>query len=266
MRSLTQILLLVAASGSAVAAPAPIAPPPLVRMALPAPPAPPAPLPLSAMEARASEAEALGFVKAFSPSDLRREAEVGLLQREFVLGLRREPSAAEMLDTFPTLGDALTAAMVSQIDVYIEEYDGRFFPRAVDIARQSLSRDDVLKLTAFYRSALGRKVLSSVAARLDGKEFIDRALAGKGVDAGVARRQTLRAGMATYSALAPDEKKQVLDVALSPAGRRFEAMMPQIVALQVELANQPGPKFEAGAKAAMGVAFKRVTGTDPLTK
>lgn len=257
MRFLYGISMFVAAAASAQTSPPPLyRPAPILTVAKP----------LTASETRASEAEALGFVKAFSPSDLRREAEVGLLQRDFVIGLRRVPSAAEMLDAFPTLGDALTAAMASQIDVYIEEFDGRFFPRAADIARQSLSRDDILKLTAYYRSALGRRGLSSVATKLDGKEIIDRSLTGKDVDAGVVRRQTLRAGMATYSALTPDEQKQVLDVALSPAGRRFEAMMPQIVALQVELANQPGPKFEAGARAAMGVAFKRVTGTDPFTK
>ena len=266
MRSLTPILLLVAASGSAVAAPAPIAPPPLVRIAPPAHPAPPAPLPLSATETRASEAESLAFVKAYSPSDLRRDAELGLLRRDFVKGLRREPSTALMLDTFPKLGDEITAAMASQIDVYVAEYDERFFPRATRIVANSLAQDDVLKLTAFYRSVLGRKVLASSAAKVDGSEIIDRALAGQEVDAGVASRQAMRAGMATYSSLTPAERSQIVVLAQSPAGRRFQALMPQLMALQVELTNKPGPKFEAGAKAAMGEAFKRVTGTDPFTR
>ena len=167
-----------------------------------------------------------------------------------------------MLETFPKLGEALTKAMEAQIDIFIVEYDERFFPRATKIVMETMSRGDVATLTAFYGSLLGRKMLASASMKMDGREVIDRALAGKDIDAGVARRQVMRAGLATIAALSPAEQKQVAAMALSPAGQHFRAAMPALVALQVELANSPGPKFVAGSKAAMAAAMKRVTEED----
>ena len=237
--------------------------------AIAAPPTTPratAVLPSAATLERPSEAEALAFVQAYSPSHLRRAAELALLEKSFVAGLRRDPSAVDLLEAFPALGGALTAAMASQIDVYMIEYDERFFPRASAVVQQSMSRSDVATLTAFYVSPLGRKILETAAQKLDGSEVIDRALAGKEIDAGVAKRQALRAGLASVGALSSEERVEVLALASSPAGRSFRTIMPQLTALQVELTNNPGPRFSAGSKHAMGAAFKRVTGVDPFAK
>jgi len=215
-------------------------------------------------EARPTREEALTFLRAYSPSALRREAEIRTLRREFVKGIRRDPGSAQMLDAFPGLGEALTEAMASQIDVYIAEYDERFFPRAAAIVEQAMSRADVARMTAFYASPLGRKALASTASKIDVDEVMQRAVDGKNIDMDVARRQALRAGMATYSSLSEEERNSILAVARSAAGRRFQLVVPKLLALQVELTNSPGPKFEAGSKAAMGAAFKRITGQNPL--
>lgn len=127
---------------------------------------------------------------------------------------------------------------------------------------ENLSRSDVATLTAFYGSPLGHKMLSSASTNMDGREIIDRALAGKEIDAGVARRQVMRAGLASLAALSFEEHKQVTAMAVSPAGQHFRATMPALVALQVELANNPGPKFVSGSEAAMAAALKRVTEED----
>lgn len=98
----------------------------IATMAQPATAAPPAANPVlrsAASAARPTPEAALAFVKAYSPSDIRRAAEISLLRREFVPGLKRDADVAEMLETFPKLGDALTKAMESQIDVFITEYD-----------------------------------------------------------------------------------------------------------------------------------------------
>jgi hypothetical protein len=215
---------------------------------------------------RASMAEALAFVRAYSPSELRREAELTTLRRDFVKGLQRDAGIKQMLDAFPGLDQALVDAMASQIDIYIAEYDERFFPPAAAIVREGLTRDDVLKLTAFYASPLGRKALKSVVSNIDVSEVIDRALQGKDIDAGVATRQVMKAGVATYAGLSTSEKATVLALASSPAGIRFRGVIPKLTALQVELTNHPGPKFEAGSNAAMGAAIKRFTGVNPLNQ
>ena len=206
------------------------------------------------------------MVRAYAPSDLRRTAEIQLLRRDFIKGVRREPATAEMLDAFPDLGDALIAAMETQIDTYISEFDERFFPRATQIVVKSLSRDDVINMTAFYRSTLGRKILASSAAKADGSEIIDRAITGQAIDAGVVKRQALRAGLATYGILLPQERDQVSAMGLSPSGQHFSTVIPALASLQAELISNPGPKFTAGAKAAMGAAFKRIIGTDPFSQ
>lgn len=213
--------------------------------------------------ARPSEAEALAFVKAFSPSDLRRGTEIRILQESFVPALRKDPASAMMLEAYPELGPALTAALTAHIDLYVEEYDARFFPRAAEIVRRSLSRDVVRTLTAFYASPLGRRVLTAAAKNVDGDEVAESGIAGRDVDTGVTTRQILKAGVATFVGLSDEERRQVLAVAQSPAGRSYVRMMPEIVALQTELTNNPGPRFTAQSEKAMSDVFRRVTGVAP---
>ena len=98
---------------------------------------------------------------------------------------------------------------------------------------------------------------------VDGAEVMERAAKGEAIDSGVATRQVMRAGILTYGKLTESERATMRDLILSPAGRNFTAMMPRLTALQTELANNPGPRFKAGADKALSEAFKRVTGIDP---
>ena len=209
-----------------------------------------------------SEAEALAFVRAYSPTDLRREVELSILERDFIPGMRKVPETAAMLDAFPNLGPELTKAMASQIDVYMAEFDERFFPRATAIVRKSLSKDDVLELTAFFSTPSGRKFLAIAAQNIDGTEVVERATKNEAVDEGVMQRQAFRSGIMTYAKLSEDERKMVRDMVASPAGQRLQAMAPAFHALQTELMNNPGPRFEAATEKALGEVFERVTGLE----
>jgi len=211
-----------------------------------------------------SRAEALALVKAFSPSSVRRDAELSILDKDFVNGLRKAPNMPEMLDAFPTLGLELTKAMKSQVDVYIEEYDARFFPQATVIVQESLSRDDVRTLTEFYTSPTGQRAMSLVSQNIDGTEILDRAANGESIDSSTVARQTTRLGLCTYAKLSDAERQQFSKLISSPAGRNLAKILPRLTQLQLELANNPGPKFKAQTQQAMGEAFKRVTGVNPF--
>lgn len=210
-----------------------------------------------------SETEALALVHAYSPSRLRRKSELLILDKNFVPGLRASAEMSAVLDAFPALGPELTKAMASQIDVYMAEFDARFYPRAAAIIRESLSRDDVLALTAFYSSDLGQKMLEMASDNVDGTEIMERAAKDQPVDAGVTTRQAMRAGILTYGKLSASEREEVRKLSVTPAGRNLYAIMPKLSALQSELMNDPGPKFKASSEAALADAFKRVTGIDP---
>lgn len=210
-----------------------------------------------------SEAEALAFVHAYSPSDLRRAAELNMLRKDFVPALRKDPGLAAMLSGFPALGPAVVAAMESQIDLYMSEYDARFVPKAREIARHHIPRADLLALTAFYRSPLGRKILRTAADTIDGAEVAEKGLKQEKVDEGVANRQLLKSGWAVLGRLTPDERTQFLAFVNSPAGQTFESVRPRFTALQMELMNSPSPKFVAASEKAMMEAITRVTGIDP---
>lgn len=209
---------------------------------------------------RPSEAEALAFVQAWSPSDLRRAAELSILRKSFIPGLKQNPDAAKMLEAFPALGPAMIDAMTSQIDVFIAEHDARFFPRAAAIVRSGMSRSDALTLTTFYRSELGRKTLTMSGENADGDEVIERALAKKPIDIGVTQRQVMRAGLRTFVGLTEAERSEIAATFDTPAGRNFRKLMPALQKLQTEIAVDPGPKFKAGTEKAMAAAFERVTG------
>ena len=107
--------LLAASSAMAAAAPPPqapviVAPPPLRQVA---PPPAPATKPL----VKPSDAEALALVRAYAPSDLRRKAELVILEKNFLSGLKASPGMAELLDAYPQLGTELKNAMAGQIDL-----------------------------------------------------------------------------------------------------------------------------------------------------
>ena len=211
---------------------------------------------------RPSAAEAAAFVKAYAPSDLRREAELAMLRKDFIPGLRRQPEMADLLDAFPALGPAMVGAMESQIDIYIEEFEDRFVPRATKLVRQSMTRADTLTLTRFYGSPLGRKMVRLMAMNLDGSEVVDRAFKMEAIDEGVAKRQMLRSAFATVGQLSDEERDQIIALARSPEGTRLRPVLPAFRAIQIELMNNPGPRFAAGSDAAMRAAFKRVTGVE----
>jgi hypothetical protein len=188
--------------------------------------------------------------------------ELSILERDFIPGMRKVPETAAMLDSFPNLGPELTKAMASQIDIYMAEFDARFHPRATAIVRKHLSKDDVRELTAFFSAPSGRKFLAIAAQNIDGTEVVERATKNEAVDEGVMQRQAFRSGIMTYAKLSDDERKMVRDMVASPAGQRLQAMAPAFHALQTELMNNPGPRFEAATEKALGEVFERVTGLE----
>jgi hypothetical protein len=253
LRKLTCFCLSFALGASALSAapavPAVVAAPAVVQ-------APPKPV------VHPSEAEAIRFVHAFSPSELRREGEIRTVRNDFVKTLRTDPTIGDMLDAFPKLGPELTAAMVAQIDLYIAGYDAQFFPRATEIVRAGLSREDVKILTAFYESPLGQKVLRSATQSVDASEVAQLGLKGEAVDAGVLNRQAMRSGIAAAQDLTQAERKQVADLGMSPTGRRFRSLRPQIIALQVELMNHPSEEFKRATQTALAEVMQRVTSVE----
>ena len=210
-----------------------------------------------------SDAEALRFVQTFSPSELRREGELRTVRNDFVKTLRTNPSMAEVLDAFPTLGPELTKAMESRVDAYIAAYDAQFFPRAADIVQQGLSRDDVITLTTFYGSPLGRKLLQAAAQKVDATEIAQLGLKGQEVDSAVLTRQAFRSGVAIAKDMTLDERKQFLAWMQTPAARHLAAVRPKIIAVQVEIMNHPGADFEEGTKKVLDETLQRVTVADP---
>ena len=210
-----------------------------------------------------SEAEALAFVRAYSPSHLRRRAELSILEKNFLPGLQKSAGMAPVLDAYPQLGPELLKAMAGQLDLYVAEYEERFFPRAAAIVRDNLSSEEIRVLTAFYASPTGQKMLAVATEKVDGTEIMERAAKDEAIDAGVTTRQAMRAGMLTYGKLSEAERAEINAVVASPAGKRFSALMPKMVALQTELMNDPGPRFKASSEKALADAFKRVTGIDP---
>ncbi len=209
-----------------------------------------------------SQEEALAFARAYSPSNLRRAAELAVLESNFIPGLRRIPETAALLDAFPDLGPALQKAMADQIDVYMSEYDERFYPRAAAIVRESLSSEDVRALTAFYTSTFGQKMLALASQNVDATEVVELAAQAKPVDQQVAARQAVRTGLMTYAKLDEAERSKFLEFMASPAGRKLKAIAPMLAALQIELMNTPGPRFKAASEKAMAEAFKKTTGID----
>lgn len=219
--------------------------------------------PAATPEIKPSEAEALAFMRVYSPSHLRRKAELAVLEKSFLPGLRKSAEMAAVLDAFPQLGPELQKAMAGQVDLYVAEYDERYFPRATAIVRNSLSKDDVQALTAFFASPNGQKMLSMATENVDGAEIMERATKDEAIDTGVTTRQAMRAGILTYGKLGEAARAEINAVIYSPAGKRFSAITPKLVALQTELMNDPGPRFKASSEKAMAEAFKRVTGIDP---
>ena len=204
-----------------------------------------------------------GICSSLLTISFRRKAELVILEKNFVPGLRASSEMAAMLDAFPDLGPELTKAMAGQIDVYMAEFDERFYPRAAAVIRESLSKDDVRTLTSFYTSALGQKMLELASENVDGAEIIERAVKEQPVDAGVTTRQAIRAGIRTYAKLSLSEREEIRKFSATQAGRNLSSVMPKISELQSELMNSPGPKFKSSSEAALADAFKRVTGIDP---
>jgi hypothetical protein len=247
-------------SSIAFAKPQPVSRPPLVKVS---PATRVAELRSVPPGERATEQEALEFARAYSPSEDRRRAEIDVTRKNFVAGLRKNPATAQMLDAFPELGDALRDALIGQIDVYMAEFDERFFPQAAALAREYLSREHMRSLTAFYLSPVGRHLLETVSGNVDASEVVASALRGENVTAAEANRQVIRAGIASYGSLSASDRQAIIQMIRSPAGQRFVAVRPKLLELQLQVMNEPGPRFKAAAQEALAAAFARVTGTKP---
>lgn len=225
-----------------------------------APLAPPAPPPVVSPADRPSEAEALALVRAYAPSALRRESELRMLRESFVPALQANDDTAAMFKAFPALGPALVDVLAANVDIYMSEYDERFLPRAAAIFRNGLSRADTLELTRFYQSSVGQKALRSAVSHVDGAEVAKAGLEGRGIDAGITKRQVLAAGWGAIADLSPAERDVLMAQVSSPSGQHFLTLVPQLVALQTELANNPGPRFKASVQQGMAQTFQRITG------
>ena len=212
---------------------------------------------------RSSEAEALALVKAYSPSALRRQVELHTLQTSFDGAMRKDSTLAAMLDAFPELSTELLAALSANLDVYLTEYDERFFPAAATIVRDYVTRDDVRELTTFYNSAFGQKLLRIGATNVDAGEVAGKGLKGDVIDAAVVKRQTVRAGFAVLGKLEVAERQRLVSFSQAPLFQRFKRALPKIKALQADLTSNPSPRFTAANERDFNAVMKRVTGLDP---
>jgi hypothetical protein len=211
---------------------------------------------------RPTEAEARKFLSVYLPRDVQRSSELATLRTTFIPTMEKDPGLKGMLAMYPDLGPALLKAMEGQIDLYVDEFNERYPPRAVPVLRSALSQSELREIKAFYASPLGQRVIRLSAENVDASEVAELGLKGEAVDLDVANRQALSAGMATLSALSAEDRKAVFAFSLSPVGRKFMAVRDRLMAIQAELISKPGPRFEAATEKAMIDAMQRVIGVE----
>lgn len=245
---LTAALLTVAAPVPALAAP----PAPVARAA-----------PGAALADRPSEAEAAAFARLYSPSALRREAELRNLHQTFIPTMRQDANMKVMLDAFPALGPAFVGVMEQNLDLYMRDYDARYLPRLAALFRTRLTRTELADLSAFYRSPLGIKIQNLAAGKVDASEITATGLTGANVDGAMMDRQLLQVGWAVFGGLDDTERRAFAAFIGTPPGRSLVAIMPEMKSIAAEIVNSPSPAFEAAIQSGMKAAMMRITGIDP---
>jgi hypothetical protein len=136
---------------------------------------------------------------------------------------RQEPSLAQMEKSAPGVIDAMIRGMLPIMLRHAEDGIPDLRQRYAAHVGKVMTADEMDKVATFYSSPLGRKLMLSVAGKMNADEMVKEAMAAPGekLSREALMKDVRSAAVSAVSELTSDELAEVAKFGLSPAGRKF---------------------------------------------
>ncbi|MCB5426085.1 DUF2059 domain-containing protein [Altererythrobacter sp. CC-YST694] len=226
--------------------------------------------PLHAAEAPAPLPEAAAQRITADPHGDLYDAMQGGIDNERVLDNLIESIIAEMFRLVPELElleaekPGLMAGMAAAFRPVLADYSARvketYRPRMIALFKEELSAEDAEQLSAFYRSDLGRKLLTGLSNNYTGARTMRSAIENPKADipAETITNDVKSATFKAYLGLSVADRKAVDALATDiPAFGKLNKLQPQINALRHEMENSPMlPEEDARLQSSIDAALQ----------
>ena len=180
---------------------------------------------------QASEAEVLGFGRAYVPTETTTRAAIDAFRETFLTSFGSNPDNAALETRFPGVRDAALAAGAKAVEaIYRRELPGTQ-ARVGAFLRPYLSSADCAWLTRFLTSPLGSRLQQLARFNLS-PEAIARIHADPQL-----KREDVTIDMSGLAQLTPDERAQLAAALSNPAYLRFQKLVPNLTKFLLDETN-----------------------------
>lgn len=228
--------------------------PAIANCGLTPPPAPAADA--SAAQQAANELAALYYPEAMISAVVERQARTAFEQ-----GVRQSPNGEQIIAALPGLIDAGYEATMTVIRPCVAVAVPLMQSRAADILARRLSMAHMREVTAFYRSDAGRATMDAIAESM--RPVAPRRRADGSID-DITRADLQSAiPMDFMRRLTPAQIAGLERFAMSPHGRAFMAVAPELEQMTVATVNAMNAGAQAEVEAAVRAAVEAYIRDNP---
>ena len=209
--------------------------------------------------AAAPAADAIALARLMSPRDLLVDMEVREFDKHFVPSLASDPDMKSLEDDYPGLFEAMHKASRELVAEAMAKSVDQIHLSVGRLIENSFAPADIVELSNFYRSPIGRKTIQQMAASADATQVYQRAVEEKEfklteeqIDAQV--RANAQKAVQSFT---PEEQTQMMLFMAKPSFGKLAKVQPQIQKILADEFNAPDPEFDKQVEEAMGAAIEK---------
>lgn len=173
--------------------------------------------------------------------------------------LRADPNVGAADAASPGLVDEILAGMRPIIDQHNDRVTKAYRPRMVAVMADYLTPEEAVSVAAFYRSDVGRKLMSGVIANYDMERVISAGMQDKPVSEDEVRSDITDAVSKGMAQMDQSDMEAIGREALAnPALLKLQRIGPQINRLRTQMENEPlSPEDDAAIVAVVETVFTK---------
>ena len=218
-----------------------------------------APADASPQAMQATAGQAIELARLMSPSGLLVDMEVREFDKHFVASLRSDPELKSLDDQYPGLFEAMHKASRGLVAEATGRSAGKIHAAVAKLIEANFTPADIVELTDFYRSPVGRKTVQQMAASADAGQIYQQAvgedefkLTENQISAQI--QESARKAVQTFT---PDEQTEMMLFMAKPSFGKLAKAQPQIRKILADEFNAPDPDFDRQVEQVMGTAIEQ---------
>jgi hypothetical protein len=217
-----------------------------------------APAATAPQSAQPVTSQATELAQLMSPRALLVDMEVREFDKHFVASLRSDAEMKALDDQYPGLFEAMHKASRGLVADAMGRSVGKIHTSVAKLIEASFTAADIVELTTFYRSPVGRKTVSQMAASADASEIYQRAVEKSDfkLTEDQISAQVHQSAQKTAQSFTPEEQVDMMLFMAKPSFGKLAKAQPQIQKILADEFNSPDPDFDRQIEQAMGAAIE----------